>query len=412
MTVKSENTSGNYASSGAIEFGNLSDNKQQWWKVLPENIAQNHYKTPIDNHHKIKIKSTATIDKVLRTGLSTSLFGSMATTFFSSVKMKKDIENLNFYKDAIDNLGHEDVFKLPPSDICVTQKIIRLPYFAPKNAIVEQVSFVSTYQTLNPSLRESYEKSHGNQPVVGQHWKHPDGPRPTLIFTHGIGVNAFWINSLSFSLRWLFDQGYDILLHTLPFHGSRKTGMQVVGGMGLTSNGLSQMNESFLQGAYDLRVWMNHLENQGVETIGAAGYSLGGYTTAQVASCDNRLKFAIAICPAVLLMDMVAGWPPLSFGMNRIMKKTQLSLTDLRHRTAIHSPLSWKPLLEPERLMIIGGAADRFTPPQFVNAMSKHWAGSSMHWFPGGHIIHNQQSTYLNKMKDFMDKACCLNEYK
>lgn len=408
MTTLSQNNN-KEVNSGSIKLPMKKTITKPWWKDFPENFNECDYVTPVNNKHKIKIRSTATVDKVIRTGLTTSLFCSMASIFFSSSKIKKDMENLNFYKNAMDKFNHEEVFKSPHSNINVTQKIISTPYFAPKNAIVEEVSFVSTYEALNPSLRESFKKSHENLPVVGQHWKHPEGPRPTLIFTHGIGVEAFWINSLSFSLRWLFEQGYDILLHTLPFHGSRKTGMQLFGGMGLASNGFSQMNETFLQGAYDLRVWMNHLENQGVKTIGAAGYSLGGYTTAQVASCDDRLKFAIAICPAVLLMDMVAGWSPLRFGMRRIMKKTQLSLTDLRHRTAIHCPLSWQPLLEPERLMIIGGAADRFTSPQFVNEMHKHWEGSAMHWFPGSHLIHNHKSEYLRKMKDFMDNACSKN---
>lgn len=141
-------------------------------------------------------------------------------------------------------------------------------------------------------------------------------------------------------------------------------------------------------------------------TIGASGYSLGGYITALVASTDNRLKFAIPNAPAVLLIDMIKSWHPINLGMACIMKANQLSINDLRYLTAIHCPLTWHPVISADRLMIIGGAGDRFTSPQLVNTLHQHWPGSEMHWFPGNHLMHLHQPAYLRIMKKFMDKCC------
>lgn len=211
---------------------------------------------------------------------------------------------------------------------------------------------------------------------------------------------------MMFSLGWFYKQGYDILLHTLPFHGMRRRTADVFSGFGFFSHGFAHMNETFLQGVYDLRVWMDYLESQGVTQMGASGYSLGGYTTALPASADARLKFAIPNAPAVLLVDMIIGWKPLGPVIRRMMRQHKLALADLRELTAVHCPLTWQPLIAAERLMVIGGAGDRFTSPQLVNALHQHWTGSRMHWFSGNHLMHLQQPQYLRLMKNFMDKNC------
>jgi pimeloyl-ACP methyl ester carboxylesterase len=79
-------------------------------------------------------------------------------------------------------------------------------------------------------------------------------------------------------------------------------------------------------------------------------------------------------------------------------------IQELRHALALHSPLSYTPKIEPQRLLIIGGAGDRLTPPRFVRLLHEHWQGSELHWFPGNHIVHLQQGTYLKRMRQFMDR--------
>jgi pimeloyl-ACP methyl ester carboxylesterase len=379
-----------------------------WWLSIPETFSKDLHVTDIDVNHKLKVKGSAAVDGVLRIGLASAVLAAMTPNLLISSRMKKDLHHLEFYGDFVDRRDPEAVFAKPQTNVKIKRE--RVPYsrYLPKDAIVELLSTESTYQTLNPEIRAEYAKLHHNIPAVAQHWRHADGPRPTLIFTHGFFADAPWFNSMMFSLRWFFKQGYDILLHTLPFHGLRRRKADFYSGLGFFSHGYAFMNEAFLQGVYDLRVWMDYLEEQGVTAMGASGYSLGGYTTALVASADKRLKFAIPNAPAVLLIDMIKGWSPINLGMAYMMKKNGLSLTDLRYMTAIHCSLTWQPVISADRLMVIGGAGDRFTSPQFVNALHQHWVGSEMHWFPGNHLMHLHQPSYLRIMKKFMDKACAV----
>lgn len=50
-----------------------------------------------------------------------------------------------------------------------------------------------------------------------------NGPRPTLCVIHGFMADPYWVNSKLLELRWFYEQGYDILLYTLPFHGKCHT---------------------------------------------------------------------------------------------------------------------------------------------------------------------------------------------
>lgn len=386
--------------------GKRKSEGQPWWLSLPDSFGQSAFLTDKDSDHKLKVMGSAALDSVVRTGLASSVLAAMAPHMLSPERVQRDIRNLSFYSACADRRNVEEVFPRPPEGIKVTRERIPNSRFLPQNTHAELLRFDSPYQVLNPELRNYFDRKHHGIPAVAQHWRHPGGPRPTLIFTHGFGADAFWLNSLSFSLGWLFKQGYDILLHTLPFHGARMRRSDLLSGMGFFSHGFSHMNEAFLQGVFDLRVWMDYLEEQGVTAIGASGYSLGGYTTALAASCDNRLKFAIPNAPMVLPIDMILGWQPLGWAIRHMMKTNDLSLADLRHMTAVHCPLTWKPVLPAERLMVIGGAGDRFTSPQFVNILHEHWAGSAMHWFPGNHLVHLHQPDYLRLMKQFMDKAC------
>ena len=88
------------------------------------------------------------------------------------------------------------------------------------------------------------------------------------------------------------------------------------------------------------------------------------------------------------------------------MPRNGVGIQDQRRYMAVHAALTYKPMVDPRRLLIIGGAGDRFTPPRYVKLLHEHWAGSQLHWFPGNHIMHLKQRDYLHFMKRFMDDCC------
>lgn len=380
--------------------------QQPWWLSLPESFNKTPYMTDVAIKYRLKVQALAAVDGVLRLGLACVVLAGMTPHLLSSRRVKTDIQHLGFYRDLVDQQDREAIFTRPSKAAQISRERLTHSRYFPEGAQVELLRTPSSYQTLNPALRSIFAKSHQHIPATAQHWRHPDGPRPTLIFTHGFLVDSARLNSMLFSLDWFYQQGYDILLHTLPFHGQRRRKADLYSGMGYFSAGFAFMNEAILQGVYDLRVWMDYLESQGITKMGAFGFSFGGYITALTASCDSRLKFAIADAPAVLLIDMILGWSPINLAIRHMMKSNRLNLTELRHMTALHCPLTWQPVLSPERLMVIGGAGDRFTSPQFVNMLYQHWSGSKRHWFPGNHIMHLNQPIYLRRMKKLMDQAC------
>ncbi|MNN64988.1 Alpha/beta hydrolase family protein [compost metagenome] len=58
-----------------------------------------------------------------------------------------------------------------------------------------------------------------------------------------------------------------------------------------------------------------------------------------------------------------------------------------------------------KRVLIIGGAGDRFTLPRHLRLLQQHWPGSQLHWFPGSHLFHLGRAEYLKQMRTLMGRC-------
>lgn len=376
-----------------------------WWQTLPEDFNRSAHSTAIDKRHALKIRSTAALDLVLRTALGAAVLGATSRIMRDPAMQDRELELLEFYKGCADRADRHEVFQTPPQGVAVKRLSSPLFGYRPRGIPVELLGFRSPYVALHPEVRDDYARHHRSHKVVAQHWRHESGPRPTLIFIHGYTADAFWLNSAMFSLRWFYKKGYDILLYTLPFHGYRGGRFDLFSGIGYFAHGFAQMNEAMLQSVYDLRIWIDYLQAQGVPAVGVSGLSLGGYISALAASADARLAFAIPNAPVVLPADMFLEWQPTATALRWLLSRRQIGVGELRHALALHCPLTWQPAIAGERLLVIGGAGDRFTSPRYVHALHRHWQGSRMHWFPGNHLVHLHQAEYLRLMRRFMDSC-------
>lgn len=377
-----------------------------WWQRLPDDYYRSPQFTEVDDVHPLKVQGTAAIDLVMRSGLASLVLLAMAPNLASTRKLHADMARQEFYGALADKADPAQVFVEPQREVDIRVTESPLLAYKPKGIPHTLLQFSSPYQALNPELRREYAQHHHNRQVYAQHWTHPGGPRKTLIFIHGYLMDSYGLNSLMFSLRWFYRKGYDILLYTLPFHGYRQGTFHPFSGFGYFANGFAHVNEAMLQAVYDLRILMNYLEERGVPSMGVSGLSLGGYISSLMAAVDERLAFAIPNAPVVSTVDMLQEWVPLNYVIRRMMSRTGLSVTDMRRYVAVHSALTYKPKLSADRLLVIGGAGDRFTSPRYVRLLHEHWAGSGMHWFPGNHIMHLHQGEYLRLMKNFMDDCC------
>lgn len=374
-----------------------------WWDTLPPDFYRRKDSPRMPASQWPQIGVSAVADRLLRTGLGVLMSAALASRMVPRAAVAAERELLRFYADAADRGDTEAIFAAPDSPE-IRREPLRRGQWGPRGIPAEYLRFESDYKPLCPSLRGVYPRQPTSRTAHAQHWTHPDGPRPTLVFLHGYTLSSYAVNSWGFSLPWFYKKGYNIVLYTLPFHGARRAWNECYSGQGYFSGGLAHMNEAMLNAIYDVRVLLDYLLARGAPSVGVSGLSLGGYLTALLACVEPRLAFAIPNSPVVTPIDMALEWKPTGPFLRQIMRHHDISLRELRHGTALHSPLTWKPVIDPDRLMIIGGAGDRFTPPRFVSLLHEHWLGSHLHWFPGNHILHLQQAEYLRLMKKFMDR--------
>ena len=163
------------------------------------------------------------------------------------------------------------------------------------------------------------------------------------------------------------------------------------------------MNEAVALSVYDFRILFDWLQRErGAEQIGVTGLSLGGFTTAMLASVESRLSFAIPNVPVVSFADLVLEWQPIGWLLSGALATMRMSLPDARRLCAVSCPLTYDPVLGRERLMIVGGVGDRLAPPKHSRVLWDHWDRCRIHWFPGSHVIHMDRGAYLTEMARFM----------
>jgi len=376
----------------------------KWWERLPEDFHWQADGTDLDAEHGLKIGASAAVDIAMRSALSALVSMTMAPAMRSPAQLHRQMQQMQLHQQLADAADSAAVFRHRPGR--VEELRPRLLGYRPGGVEYRLLRFDSLHQPLNPELAPLYQRGQRNQKAYAQHWFHRDGPRPTLIMLHGFGADAYWFNAQMFSLRWFYKRGYDVLLCTSPFHGYRVDSVDWFSGYRLFASGLPCFNEAMVHAVRDLRVFMDYLQKRGVRHMGISGLSLGGYTSALLAGVDDRLAFCIPNSPVVSPVDIAREWQPSGVLLAQLLRHSGLGIQDLRHALALHNPLTYAPKIDGDRVLIIGGAGDRFTPPRHVRLLHEHFTGSRLHWFPGNHLIHLHQGKYLRLMKEFMDRCC------
>jgi pimeloyl-ACP methyl ester carboxylesterase len=346
--------------------------------------------------------TTATFDVGLRTALASLLTASFAPIALSNRAVLREHEQLAFYATLAEQGDPTAVFAPPPPDVEVRTRAIRPPPFARGVGAVDLLSFESPFVALNPDMREPFAGHRRNRIARAQHWRHLDGPRPTILVIHGFMGSPALFNSAFFSLPWFYGHGYDVVLVTLPFHGRRAARLSPYSGFGFFAHGLAHLNESMLQGISDARVVVDYVLNRGAGRVGVTGLSLGGYTTAALAVAEPRLHFAIPNAAVTEMSSLIRAWFPAGPLISLVLGRQGLGFDAIRSALAVHSPLTYPPALPHDRLFIIGGLGDRLAPPEQSTRLWEHWNRCRIHWYPGNHIVHVNRGDYLRQMGRFL----------
>lgn len=208
------------------------------------------------------------------------------------------------------------------------------------------------------------------------------GSRDWLVCIHGLAMGRAWLDLRAMGANWLRRRGLNLAFPVLPLHGHRATG--VMSGAGFITGDVTNTLHALTQTAWDVRRLIGWLREEGAERIGVTGLSLGGYSTALVASLEDGLECAIA------------GIPPAEFGELTCFHASARALalaeaeniTPERIGAALRpvSPLALRPRVPKERRFMFGALADRFVPPPQAEMLWRHWEQPEMFWYPGGHL--------------------------
>ena len=357
----------------------------------------------LSRRQRLIVDSSALADLGLRTMIASIVGAAMLPKVASAALRPADSlaerEALQFYADL--GAAHDPAVSFPaPTDLPRVSS-------RPANPVAEwtahgrvhNIKFKSSFEAINPAVREHRRGYQRNNVVHAQHWVHDDGPHPTLCLIHGFMGSAYLFNGLFFSLPWFYRSGYDVLLYTLPFHGKRAERHSPYSGYGYFADGFA---EAMAQAVHDFRSVLDYLEHTGVDRIALTGMSLGGYTSALIAGVDDRVQAVIPNVPVVTPESAFDDW----FPANLLVKLgNRITRTDRELSTAaamFHSPLNYAPLVPKDRRLIITGLGDRLAPPEQAELLWRHWDRCAFHWFPGNHILHVSQPDYLRRMTRFM----------
>lgn len=355
---------------------------------------------------RLIVDSSAIADIGLRTAVSTvvgaAVLPSVATTALHRGENRRERENLAFYAELAAQHDAATSFPAPTLVPKVSSRTANpvAEYIA--RGHVHNVSFPSAFEPINPAVRDRWRKLRRNNVVRLQHWRHSDGPRPTLCVIHGFMGSPYLVNGLFFALPWFYRSGYDVLLYTLPFHGQRAERFSPFSGYGFFAQGMTGFAEAMGQAVYDFRTILNWLQHGGVDKIALTGLSLGGYTSALVASADDRLEAVIPNVPLVTPASAFDDWWPASSVVQLGRLLGGMSREESYSGFAYHSPLNYEPKIAKDRRLIITGLGDRLAPPDHAEALWRHWDRCALHWFPGNHVLHVSQPEYLRRTNRFL----------
>jgi pimeloyl-ACP methyl ester carboxylesterase len=272
-----------------------------------------------------------------------------------------------------------------------------------------ELRFRSTYVTYDPEYRATYAAFEANAQNRIHVWTH-DGsrPRPAVICVHTWCGGWLPFEARLFRAAALYEAGFDVALFTMPFHGSRTPSQARFPGQLFPNRDLQRTNEAFGQAICDLRVLMAWLRDERhAGEVGMVGMSLGGYTSALMASVEPSLSFAAPIIAPASFADILWG-----HGQNRPARQEAerhgVTCADLRRVWAVNCPLRYPVLLPRDRLLIVWGEGDHIVPSVHQVALWEHWGRPEVHDFPGGHILHFGRMRSMRRLHHWLRNAAGL----
>ncbi len=257
------------------------------------------------------------------------------------------------------------------------------------------------YTPIDPDYTPRFRRYPSLSEVHVFAWRHPRPAPLSVLLLHGWGVGRRRIHEVEFNIGRLFRQlGLDVYFYVAPFHGLRRPAGHRSGELHPSAD-ITRTNEAFVQTVQELRALVSMIKAGNDAPLGVMGSSLGGYTTALMASLDDRFSFAVPILAPASLADLF--WEH-GEGEAVQAEARALGMTIERFRAAwaLHSPLSYQPKVPPSHRLIVGASNDGLVTRPHVDALWEHWGRPRRFEFTGGHILQVGRGAYIRELATWL----------
>jgi pimeloyl-ACP methyl ester carboxylesterase len=276
---------------------------------------------------------------------------------------------------ALELVRRPEVFFVPPP--AVTPRVRGVRRFS-WGAECLEASWESNFYPFAPAVRDAYLAHAANRTAHARLYV-GGGPRPAVILVHGYMSGQWAVEERAWPIRWLNKRGLDVAVAVLPFHGVRA---RAEGGPPPFPGADPRFtNEGFRQAVADLRVLIAVLRDRGATAVGLMGMSLGGYTTALMATVEDGLAFAVPIIPLSSLADFARDQGRLGRGAEATAQHAALEAAN-----HVVSPFARPGRIAPERVLVVGAEADQVTPIAHAERVAAH-LGAPLLRVGGGHLM-------------------------
>ncbi len=210
----------------------------------------------------------------------------------------------------------------------------------------------------------------------------PKPDLPGVVVLHGL-MNLTTAAYHPF-LQALVANGAAAYILELPYHHRRTPPGSISGDLFHTVD-LALTRHAVQQSVADVRLLLRLLRERKAPVLGVLGFSLGAWIGSLVACCEAHLDFAML------------GMPPNN--LNALVWRTALGAQLCRRFVALGwspestadfyaslDPLSYRPLLAPERIQLYAAEFDTLIALEQVHALRQKWGMPSLRTYAHGHL--------------------------
>jgi len=247
----------------------------------------------------------------------------------------------------------------------------------------EHVTFASGYAPWEDEVgRARWLGYTANRTAHARVFRHAGGARPWVMCVPGYRMGRVAIDIVGFQVAWLYGRlGLNVIIPVLPFHGPRRVGRR--SGDGYMTGDFIDTIHAQAQTLWDLRRLLSWVRAQDAPAVGVYGVSLGGLTTAMLASLEHDVDCVVAGMPPACFAGLMRDNSPAL--VQRLIAYAGFPWDVVEQLLRVVSPLAMAPRVAHGRRFLFAGIADSLAPRSQAMALWRHWGRPRLAWYPGSH---------------------------